>query len=226
MGMRWSYVEGKLDGLDRRGEKYKKRATELSEKWKAAFAFAKVDFEPMGVYAKYFNSFQEPSYYDGARLARSHVFDAVVTEMRYEIDKKNEGDRTRVADDFDDKAWPKTNVAVDTWSSLGLHDYFGSMWYRAKVDVKAAPPKGKRALVWVGDADGKVRVFVNGKEARYAKRPGGAATPEGFAAPMGFDVTDLLRSGENTLAIHARRMTVNELGIGGLDGPVVVAHER
>ncbi|MBS2016771.1 MAG: DUF4838 domain-containing protein [Deltaproteobacteria bacterium] len=226
MGMRWSFVEGKLAGLDRRGEKYKKRATELAEKWKSASAFAKTDYLPGGIYAKYFDSFQAPSYYDGASLAKTHAFDAVITQMRYEVDKKNEADRSRAAVDFDDNAWPKTNIAVDTWSSLGLHEYFGSMWYRATVSLQAAPPKGKRALVWVGDADGKVRVFVNGREARYAKRPPGPPTPETFVAPLGFDVTELLRAGDNVVAIHARRMTLNELGIGGLVAPVVVAHER
>lgn len=226
MGMRWAFVEGKVAGLDKRGEAYKKRATALAEKWESASAFAKTYYEPGGIYAKYFWSFQEPSYSDGARLVKTNVVDAVVTEMRYEVDKKNEGDRTRIAADFDDAAWPKTNIAVDTWSTLGLHDYFGSLWYRAKVSLKEAPPRGKRALVWVGDADGKVRVFVNGKEARYAKRPGGPPTAEGFVAPMGFDVTDLLRSGENTVAVHARRMTVNELGTGGLDAPILVVHER
>jgi hypothetical protein len=227
--MRFAFLEGRFQDLKKQGDAYKKRATALGETWEHASAFAKVPYAPEGVYAKYYEAFLQTSYEDAARLASTHVVDRLVPTFRYEVDradaKADPARDPRAQPGFADAEWKTTNVTFDTWSSLGLHDHFGSMWYRATVAGKR-PPSGKRALLWLGDVDGKVRVFVNGKEARYVKRPGGPETAEGFALPLGFDVTSLLVDGDNTVAIHARRTTLNELGIGGLDGPVALAHAR
>lgn len=225
MAMRMAFLEGRFAGLDDRGARYKARATALGEKWASAAAFAKTDYEPKGIYAHYYEGFQEKSYADAARIAKSHVVDALVTDFRFDVDRNNEADRARAQTELDDKLWKTTKVTVDTWSALGLHDYFGAVWYRAKVTLKPIPA-GKRALVWTGDADGTIRVFVNGKEATYAKRPGGPATAQGFALPLAWDASRLLVEGENTIAIHAKRGDLNELGVGGLDAPVVIAHQR
>lgn len=229
MAMRFAFLEGRHDGLETAGDAYKKRATALGDKWEHASAFAKVPYAPEGVYAKYYEAFQQAKYADATRLAKSHVTDRLVPTFRYEVDhalKTADPARDpRVQPGFDDAAWKTTNVTLETWSSLGLHDYFGAVWYRAVVPAKPPPP-GKRALLWLGDVDGQMRVFVNGREARYTKRPGGPATAEGFAVPLAFDVTSLLVDGENTIVVHGRRTTLNELGIGGLDGPVVLAHAR
>jgi hypothetical protein len=229
MAMRFAFLDGRFEGLKAAGDAYKKRATALGDTWEHASAFAKVLYAPEGVYAKYYESFLQTSYDDAARLAKSHVVDALVPTFRYEVDRApktaDAARDPRALPGFDDSAWKSTNVTLDTWSSLGLHDYFGAVWYRAVVTAKRPPP-GKRAMLWLGDVDGKVRAFVNGKEARYTKRPGGPDAAEGFAVPLAFDVTSLLVDGENTIAIHGRRTTLNELGIGGLDGPVALAHTR
>ncbi|MGC4079522.1 MAG: DUF4838 domain-containing protein [Rubrivivax sp.] len=208
MQMRWAFVEGRLDGLDAMGTAYMKRATGLGDKWEAASAFAKTYYAPEGIYAKYYESFQKISYDDAARLAKSHVVDHVLRDWSYATPKKS----------------GTTHVGVDTWSALGLHDYFGTMTY----ETKAALPRvaGKRVLLWIGAVDGAFEVKVDGKPARFVPRPGGPKTPDSFAVPLAFDLTGLATATESTITIKATRKALDELGIGGITGPVIVAHER
>jgi hypothetical protein len=96
----------------------------------------------------------------------------------------------------------------------------GSVWYRARFDVPQAAASAPMQ-VWLGGTDGKVRVFVDGKEAKFlaTKR---YATPDGYSTPFTFDAGQL-SAGSHTVAILATRTTLNELGTGGLLGPVVIS---
>jgi len=126
-------------------------------------------------------------------------------------------------------------VCVETWSSLGLHDYFKGVWYRAKVDVPAVPP-GKAVHLWVGSTDGSVAVFVNGHRVPYVAAVEGPdktrhlevrEAAEGYCQPFSFDITTAIKPGAaNQIALLCTRTFLNELGTGGLLGPVVIYREK
>ena len=81
----------------------------------------------------YFSAFYKATYDDATRVAAE--FNVVAPPMRkwkFVADEKKEGEATGFAKaDFDDAAWKDTDVCLDSWSALGYHDYFGSMWYRS-----------------------------------------------------------------------------------------------
>ena len=133
---------------------------------------------------------------------------------------------------FDDAAWPTTDVTLQTWSSLGLHNHMGSMWYRATIDVAKAPA-GKKVWLWVGSTDGAVKAFVNGQAVQGGVEPRKNETfklvdePASYGAPLRFDVTSAIRPGANAIALFATRGAgPNEIGTGGLLSPVVVYAEK
>ena len=133
---------------------------------------------------------------------------------------------------FDDAAWPTTDVALQTWSSLGLHNHMGSMWYRTTIDV-AQPQSGKTVWLWVGSTDGSVKAFVNGQAVQGGVVPRKNETfklvdePASYGAPLRFDVTSAIRPGANAIALFATRGAgPNEIGTGGLLSPVVVYAEK
>jgi len=119
-----------------------------------------------------------------------------------------------------------TDSCVDTWSALGYHNYMGAMWYRAPVELPAVPA-GKKVYLWVAATDGSAKVFVNGRHCPYI-------TPEGeqkelfsgYCTPASFDITDAVREGQNQVTILCERKFLNELGTGGLLGPVVVYRDK
>ena len=133
---------------------------------------------------------------------------------------------------FNDSAWPTTDVALQTWSSLGLHNHMGSMWYRTTIDV-AQPQSGKTVWLWVGSTDGAVKAFVNGQAVQGGVEPRKNETfklvdePASYGAPLRFDVTSAIRPGANAIALFATRGAgPNEIGTGGLLSPVVVYAEK
>ena len=118
-------------------------------------------------------------------------------------------------------------MGVDTWSSLGLHDYYGTVWYRASVKV-AAVPTGKKAFLWLSSTDGKSEVFVNGQPIPFVNSKGEKLDAfTGFARPASFDITSAIKPDEeNQISIACARPELNEVGTGGLMGPVFLYHEK
>ena len=49
---------------------------------------------------------------------------------------------------------------------------------------------------------------------------------DGYCRPARFDITGLLKPGDNQFTILAERYHLNELGTGGLMGPVVLYREK
>jgi hypothetical protein len=78
-------------------------------------------------------------------------------------------------------------------SGIGHYGFMKHTWYRRMFDVPAAM-QGKRVRLHFGAVDYKARVWVNGRLA-------GAHT--GGSVPFDFDVTPLLRAGENELVVNA-----------------------
>jgi hypothetical protein len=216
MGMRHDFDAGKFENLDARTKAWVSRATDLAVRYKPNSAFAWTFWAHEGVHAHYFNSFERPLYDAAATIARTRSIVATLRQFRF-AKADNTTDVGPSATSFDASSWRSTDPSVDSWSSLGLYSYMGSVWYRASFNVSANVP----TQVWLGGTDGKVRVFVDGKEAKFVATPS-YATPEGYSTPFTFDAGSL-SAGSHTVAILATRTTLNELGTGGLLGPVVIS---
>ncbi len=132
--------------------------------------------------------------------------------------------------DYEDAEWPTKHVVRDTWSSIGHHFSMsdesagksGRMAYRTAQNLDALP-ENKRAFLWIGSTDGRARVFVNGTLAPYSEE---REAFDGYCRAGKFDITDALREGENQFTILAERHRLNELGTGGLIGPVIIYREK
>lgn len=231
MKLRRDLADGRWDRLAADAEQYRMRAAILGVKYEPQYAFGKMYWctTDVTLYARYFRHFYQRTYDDAARVAAT--FDVLtrppLREWRYQADKEKHGEKLSwTKPDFDDAAWKTTDPCVDTWSALGYHNYMGAMWYRTKVTLPKVPP-GRKAFLWIGATDGSAKAFVNGKHAPHIT-PKGERKDEfaGYASPASFDITEAIQEGENQIAIYCVRTFLNELGTGGLLGPVVVYRER
>lgn len=223
MSLRRDYAEGRFQGLARRGATYREHLSERGEKWKGSYAFIQTYYAPDSISAIYYDTFMKPAYEAVTQIAETQSVIATLRNFRMRPDDKANTLATEPdvrGARFDDRAWPMTDVAVDSWSSRGLHDYLGSVAYRAKVVLPPAPP-GKHVAVTLSMVDGSAAVFINGRVATLA-----STSPSATFGPLRFDVTSSVLAGENTLTILVRRQAVDELGVGGLMGPVVIHSER
>jgi hypothetical protein len=132
-------------------------------------------------------------------------------------------------------------VVRDTWSSLGHHFSLtdeasgrsGRMAYRTSQKLPAVPA-GKKAFLWIGSTDGSAKLFVNGTHVPYGEpddigRGKAGETKDafdGYCKPAQFDVTAALKTGDNQITILCDRYHLNELGTGGLLGPVLLYREK
>ena len=178
-------------------------------------------------------------YKDGSRMEREYTrHGAPMLEWKWKHNPGPEADALPWATpDFDDKDWKTTHVVRDTWSSLGHHltmtdapsGRSGRMAYRTAQKLDAVPA-GKKAFLWIGSTDGSAKLFVNGKHVKYVT-PDKGEEKEAFsgycaATGTGFDVTAALKPGDNQFTILCDRHNLNELGTGGLMGPVVLYREK
>jgi hypothetical protein len=233
MQLRRDLADGKWATLDRNTQKYVGWMDAAGDRYAENFTFARANWAWHGsVNLGYFRGFYKGVYDDATRIADAKKF-AILTpkplrEFRYQADPEGKGESNgwqRV--DFDDAAWSKTDVCLQTWSSLGMHAYMGRVWYRAKVKLGAMVP-GKRVYLWVGSTDGSAKVFVNGRHVPFTNAKGEvveAAT--GYCDPFSFDVTDAVTAGaENQITVLATRTFINELGTGGLLAPLSFYMEK
>ena len=116
---------------------------------------------------------------------------------------------------------------VDTWFALGLESYYGPMWYRQTVKVPQVPA-GKKVYLWVSSEDGNVKVFVNGRHVPYVNEKGERSDEySGYAQAVSFDVTNAIKpNADNQITIVGTRTFINELGTGGLLGPIYLYREK
>jgi hypothetical protein len=232
--MRRDLADGRWAGLEEKANRWRDQRAELSKRFAKQSAFG-----PYG--ATYFDWFCRPAYKDAARIARECriLTRQPLRQWRYQADQKNEGENQGwFRPEFDDKAWKTTDPCMETWSTLGYHDYLGRMWYRATVDLRTTPPlHGKKVYLWIGNSDGSTRLYLNGQHVKYRHavvQPNkttrveikDAAVDTGFSGPASFDITDLVRKGSNQITLLSTRSFVNELGIGGLLGPVSVYQDK
>ncbi len=215
MSMRYDFADGNFAGLDTRGERYEAHVAEAAARWTSAFSYGLAPRTKKSLYSVYFDSFHRPGYEAGARIAATSTTHAKLKKFRF---AKATGDvRTPSMSDFDDTMWPETDVTRQTWSSLGLHDHFGSVWYRAHLQDM---PRGPLSL-WLSSVVGGVTVFINGHEAGHVPVMGGPSLPKQSGGPLTFEIGKWLTGKDDVVAILATRTSLDELGVGGLTGPVI-----
>jgi hypothetical protein len=220
---RWSTLAGQVSA-------YRTRLIELGKQYEPQFAFTKMAWTgEKTLNVRYFDAFYGATHNDAARVATQfNVVAAPLKQWRFQTDKDKTGEAAGWSkSEYDDSAWKTTDCVVDTWSSLSLHNYMGSAWYRIKVKV---PPliAGKKTFLWIGATDGRVKVFVNGQHVQHVNDKGEKADSViGHCQPFSFDISAAVKpDAENSLSLFCTREIVNELGTGGLLAPAAVYVER
>jgi len=228
MAMRRDYFAGRFRNLEDDARRWTGIHQGLAGEYENNFAFTKTNWASQTVSVVYADAFCFQSYNEAAHLSREYdILAPIVTTWTHAEDKEKRGEELGWhAPDFDDSAWKKTDVASDTWADLGLFDYYGTVWYRRSIDI-ASIPAGKKVLLWVGATDGRCKVFVNGRHVPFIGSDGKQlAEAESYCRPFSFDVTTAVRPGANSIALACARTAQNELGTGGLLGPVVIGSKK
>jgi len=229
MKMRRDLFEGRLAHLGQDAARWRDKQSALGEQYEAQSAFAKARWAPETIGGRYFKAFFQPAYDDGARIAKDFtVITPTLRQWRYVVDKEKEGEALGWHEaDFDDGEWSTTDPCVETWSALGLNPYYGPMFYRAQVNLSAVPA-GKKVYLWISSTDGSAKVFVNGQHISYVSETG-EKTDEftGYCQPASFEITAAAKpEAQNQITIMGTRTFLNEIGTGGLIGPVVLYREK
>jgi len=109
--------------------------------------------------------------------------------------------------------WRQIRTSTSSWSNQGLRYYKGLAWYRQTVKIPMEFT-GKRIFLWVGGIDELAKIWVNGKVL--------GISPKGSFTPFELDATETIRPGKmNTVVICVSNMALNEVGTGGITGPVM-----
>jgi hypothetical protein len=229
MQQRRDLAAGKWAKLADDVKAYRARLIELGGKYEPQSAFAKMGWTGENTLnIRYFDAFYAATHNDAARVAKDvKVLAAPLNEWRFQQDKEQQGEAAGwFKPELDDSAWKTTNCVVDTWSSLGLHNYMGSAWYRQKIKLPALA-SGRKVFLWVGATDGRVKVFVNGQHVPHVNDKGEKAdSVTGYCQPFSFDITAVAKpEAENQISLYCTREIVNELGTGGLLAPLAIYSE-
>ena len=227
--LRRDQADGRFSTIAEEAAQWRKHVVALGEQYKDQYCFCRVGWTPHTVGGTYFSQFYQQTYDDAGKVAKH--FDILtnppVRTFRYHTDPDGKGEAAGWAKpDFSDQSWETTDVCHETWSSLGLHDYFKSVWYRTQVTLPSVP-NGRRTFLWLGSFDGSAKVFVNGQLVKHKGADGKPADDvTGYCQPFSFDITGVAKPGANSVAILATRKEFNELGTGGLLAPVMVYAEK
>ncbi len=129
---------------------------------------------------KYFVDQQDIGYYD---------YRMNPTRWGFFLDAKPRNVSDLVEYSFDDS---KSMKVPGDWNTQDeqLYWYEGSVWYRQKFNWK--PEQGRKALLYFAGANYLSRVWVNGKQ---------VGVHEGGFTPFCFDVSDVVKAGENTVVV-------------------------
>lgn len=215
---------GRLATIEADFERWLARASTLASQYAENSAFGGVRWAgAAGAYGYYAKRFLGPIYGEASRIQREQqlLSPTPLTRARYRADPATQLP-VSTAPAFPVQTDATMDVASETWSSVGLYDYFGTVWYA--FDWQADDlPAGKRAYVWLSKVDGVTQLWLNGVEAR----PRAGARAEEHLGPLTFDVSSGLRPGaENHLVVAVQRTLLTELGAGGLLGPVYAYRDR
>ena len=117
--------------------------------------------------------------------------------------------------------WQTIRTSSRTWSDQGLRYYKGLAWYRQTIDIpwddsESRPTQavGRRVFLWFGAIDEMAKVWLNGRLI--------GTSPRIVFKPFEMDATEAIRPGKpNTLVVCITNEVLNELGTGGIMGPVI-----
>ena len=229
MLLEWDLNNGTLPNLGPSSEKWVRNHLYLSEEYEKQYAFTKTYWSP-SVATVWFKGFHQPAFLDATRIATDFTMIwPGLRNWKYFVDKEKDGTAQGLfKPEYSDAAWKSTDIAVDRFFTLGIPDYFGPIWYRQSVNIPAVPA-GKKVYLWLTRTDGKAQVYVNGQLVRYVNEKGEASdeSPAVYGNPLSFDITGAVRPGaDNQITIKATRTFINELGTGGLLGPVYLYREK
>jgi len=114
--------------------------------------------------------------------------------------------------------WREIATRTSTWSDEGLRYYAGDAWYRARIRTPEGS-QGRRVSIWFAGADERAKVWVNGE--LIGESPGRSF------APFELDATAAIRwGGESVIAVRVTNERLDELGTGGILGPVMLWSPR
>jgi hypothetical protein len=151
MKLRHDQAEGRFANLADEAAAWHKQVQTLAARYKDQYAFTYMPYGAGSITSEgYFTWFYESTYKDASRIARDFTIltPKPLRHFRYLADPDRKGEAAGyAAADFNDREWTTTDVAVETWSTLGYHDYFKSMWYRAGVALPAVPA-AKKVFLW------------------------------------------------------------------------------
>ncbi len=220
MKMQRDLGEGRLDQLLPDLRQWLKTAKDLSERYAANSAFGKAGWaKEYGIYGYYAKRFLEPIYSEAAAIA-AHARPLLmrpVCDLRFWLEPEAALPASSAAPAA--VSARRMDVCRQTWSSVGLHDYFGSMWYEVDVQLGDFEPD-KPLRLWLSKADGAIQVWVNGVSLHVTDAPD-SIVAETHLRPLTFNVSGAARAREtNRVTILARRTRLAELGAGGLLGPI------
>lgn len=107
-----------------------------------------------------------------------------------------------------------TNDSRLSWSAQGLRYYKGIAWFKQTIDVPQFT-KGQKTFLWFSGVDEEATVWVNSKLV--------GASARGSFKPFDLDITDAIKPGKtNTVVVRIANEVLNELGTGGIVGPVMI----
>ncbi len=229
MSLRWDLNEGRLETLGTKSKQWLARQIELGSEYQAQGAFSKIRWTPHTAGGHWFVHYMQPPYLDAGRISETNNWiSPPLRNWKYAQDKPKTGEEQGWHKaDFDDATWKTTDVGIETWNTLGLQDFYGPVWYRMSVPVKAIPA-GKKTFLWIPATDGQARVFVNGQAIPYVNAKGETKDrASGYGAPFSFDISSALKPGaQNQITIEGTHIFINELGTGGLLGPTYLYQEK
>ncbi len=226
MKMREDFAAARLVDLGNDIARWNAELERLKEAYKSQYAFCS------GLAARYVNRFYGSAYEDAARMeAEYERLGEPMLEWKYRHNPDaEEVSLVWTAVDYDDADWPTTHIVRETWSSIGHHNSLtdepsgrsGRMVYRAAQHLDELP-EGKRLYLWLGSTDGFAKLFVNGHHVPWqVDDEGNERIFRSYCRATKFDVTEYLKEGDNQFAFLCERVRLNELGTGGLMGPVVL----
>lgn len=168
----------------------------------------------------------------------AHLFS---DKWRFAVDRDDHGNQNGWHEgDFDDSTWQEVSTYPETLDVQGT-DETSVFWYRSKFPVAA---KHGKLVLFCGENDGPTEVYVNGKKIpvpmseedkkKAAAKKAVAPTPGTPPAREGqgkgrtvfeVDVTDAVKTGENTLALRIDHTRISELSLGGILRPVMIVEK-
>jgi hypothetical protein len=232
MKLRRDQAEGRWATVAAEADQWRKRISYLGTKYKDQSAFTLMRWSPHTLSGSYFAQFYQQSYDEESRVAKEYTLltKQPLREFRYQADADKSGEAKGWASPtFDDSSWKTTDVCVDTWSTLGYHAWFKSMWYRTTLKLPPGP-KDKKIFLMLTSTDGSAKVFINGKPIDYSDthpRKGVRTEFDGYCQPVSFDITDAVKLNQTCqVSILCTRTFFNELGTGGLLGPAMIYREK